>query len=1093
MKTSVHALVQGVCLVAAVSLTPTSLALDGLTTEQEIQQLYLAYLGRPADTAGMEYWAGEVDAGLITLDQIRVNIVNEQPEYLANYGQLNNSDLTDTVYRNLFNREPDQAGKDYWINELELGKVLPDQLIIAFINGASDPDEIILANKLFIAECHTSGGDLYSDVAVSLLLSAVTSDESLTLCPDGESVTTEADFSTAESVEVAGNGSVTDSNGVVLTVEGGLVESGDSVVMQASTASGSLIDLVELYMEVQSPYYSVHIDGDEDAPGRALLQFPAVDPELRLARIVDGEHFALLPFEPESGVLSARVPMFQNNMSDSDTNIGVEGDLKLVVVRSNTPIFGLTEINQPKPIQLSSATIQTVSGADLCINTGQFHQCYSDDRKILVSWNSTFYSISDETAGVIISEVERALEAYQAYGFSNADIPFYSWIDVQLEPLRNEGAAFSTLSGTILIGESSTNTENDNGTLRLSPIARQNLWHEVFHYLQDFSYKMSYSAFLSERVWWLEATAEGAPSIVDPSQLGVAAGISGGVTHASGIFGIQKAPFTWEAGSAGYITAQHLWINICPSSSVCALTPQEYAAAINDGDFPFFNQSKKDQFIDEAPMEDYLRYLLGASPIYTNTAIPIADNVANGTSIGEIIYARQNPFRSGNFSIEPVEESARISRPSTYQLDISATLESGGAYHARISNDNKPPLFQVANTGIETLPMMLTVDAYPLLYRTGTTDGSGNTSYGDVFYHGGSEDFVIGPISQTLGHSVVRIAAHNNASTNRTLTANVGVVDLNGYWTPSIQSVSGDTIQCLDTTVEIPNRQDLIEDLLAYSASSGPYEQEPEPDLHKLFFNQEAAIPTNAGQTGEITISDSNIALSHNLSFAERYIEFVFYETASVSTSMEFTSLTYHTGQSGNGPLWTLSGTGTTSLDANIQGRDDQGVNTPTVCTGSISYNLTMDIYDSTQTSDPAFPGDTEEGSFTITYYYNFDGTFGFDVPVDPAIPDIKVSGSGEYPTFSWNRSDVGSLVVFSTGGNLFHIVGTDNEDDEFVYIPSGIQYGDYSGVYTVANPQASNPSPAMSNDGTEYTLTINTDDPSAPFALIAFKVNPPD
>ncbi len=130
-----------------------------LTTAEEIQQLYIAYLGRPADGPGLAYWTEQVDLGNISLEQIRVNLVNEQPEYLENYGQLTTSDLVETVYLNLFNRESDAAGRDYWVGQLDSGAFYPDQLIVAFINGAAEPDQIVVRNKVTIADCYTAEGE----------------------------------------------------------------------------------------------------------------------------------------------------------------------------------------------------------------------------------------------------------------------------------------------------------------------------------------------------------------------------------------------------------------------------------------------------------------------------------------------------------------------------------------------------------------------------------------------------------------------------------------------------------------------------------------------------------------------------------------------------------------------------------------------------------------------------------------------------------------------------------------------------------------------------------------------------------------------
>jgi hypothetical protein len=173
-------------IVTALALSLPSqptLAADDLTTEQQIQQLYLGYLGRPADMPGMTYWTDQVNQGQITLDQIRLNLVNEQPEYLENYGLLDHSDLTDLVYLNLFNRQPDQAGHDYWVNQLSTGAVLPDQLILAFINGAATADQLVLQNKLFLAQCQTDGSTTYTAEQLAALLDSVDSSMAINICP----------------------------------------------------------------------------------------------------------------------------------------------------------------------------------------------------------------------------------------------------------------------------------------------------------------------------------------------------------------------------------------------------------------------------------------------------------------------------------------------------------------------------------------------------------------------------------------------------------------------------------------------------------------------------------------------------------------------------------------------------------------------------------------------------------------------------------------------------------------------------------------------------------------------------------------------
>ncbi len=184
------------CLLAGVFWCST--VAFGLTTNQEIQQLYIAYLGRPADAAGLFYWQEELDSGALTLEQLRTNLVNEQPEYLANYGQLSTSDLVGSVYGNLFNRSADSDGQEYWIQQLNSGALLPDQLMLAFINGASVPDQVVILNKVFVAECHTNGEQTYTEEHLEQILSSQTS-VAITECPLGSESPSDYAFATAES------------------------------------------------------------------------------------------------------------------------------------------------------------------------------------------------------------------------------------------------------------------------------------------------------------------------------------------------------------------------------------------------------------------------------------------------------------------------------------------------------------------------------------------------------------------------------------------------------------------------------------------------------------------------------------------------------------------------------------------------------------------------------------------------------------------------------------------------------------------------------------------------------------------------------
>jgi hypothetical protein len=127
------------------------------TTSAQVQQLYVGLLGRAADKAGLDYWLNQLNAtpATLTLENLRANIVNSQPEYKATFGTLSRVDTVTKIYNNLFGRAPDAAGLTYWSTGAG-ATVNVDQLTLAFITGASTADVQALTNKAIVADVYTS-------------------------------------------------------------------------------------------------------------------------------------------------------------------------------------------------------------------------------------------------------------------------------------------------------------------------------------------------------------------------------------------------------------------------------------------------------------------------------------------------------------------------------------------------------------------------------------------------------------------------------------------------------------------------------------------------------------------------------------------------------------------------------------------------------------------------------------------------------------------------------------------------------------------------------------------------------------------------
>ncbi|WP_339886024.1 DUF4214 domain-containing protein [Vreelandella maris] len=107
-------------------------------TVTEIQQLYTAYLGRPVDQEGLDYWTdAELD---LNVADLRFNLANDnQPEYVERYGNLSREELVAEIYQNMFNRAPEAEGLAYWTTGE--GSVVPaNELQQLFIEAASEAD-----------------------------------------------------------------------------------------------------------------------------------------------------------------------------------------------------------------------------------------------------------------------------------------------------------------------------------------------------------------------------------------------------------------------------------------------------------------------------------------------------------------------------------------------------------------------------------------------------------------------------------------------------------------------------------------------------------------------------------------------------------------------------------------------------------------------------------------------------------------------------------------------------------------------------------------------------------------------------------------
>lgn len=137
-----------------------------------MQHIYVAYFGRPADPAGLDYFAGLLQSvgaptGILELNnasknnsQIKqiIDIFSLSKESQDLYGGDNGA-FIDAVYTALFNRTAEEAGRKFWIDSLNSGGLTRADAALQIMVSAQGTDIDIVNNKTAAAANFTTSLD----------------------------------------------------------------------------------------------------------------------------------------------------------------------------------------------------------------------------------------------------------------------------------------------------------------------------------------------------------------------------------------------------------------------------------------------------------------------------------------------------------------------------------------------------------------------------------------------------------------------------------------------------------------------------------------------------------------------------------------------------------------------------------------------------------------------------------------------------------------------------------------------------------------------------------------------------------------------
>jgi len=121
----------------------------------QVQSLYVAYYGRPADPEGLDFWATVVDANAGDISVIVQDFGNSL-EFQQRFGNLDNTTLVNNLYHQMFNRDAEPGGLSFWVGLLDNGSQTLAQVAQTIASLASEIDLQVLTGRVALGNAFTA-------------------------------------------------------------------------------------------------------------------------------------------------------------------------------------------------------------------------------------------------------------------------------------------------------------------------------------------------------------------------------------------------------------------------------------------------------------------------------------------------------------------------------------------------------------------------------------------------------------------------------------------------------------------------------------------------------------------------------------------------------------------------------------------------------------------------------------------------------------------------------------------------------------------------------------------------------------------------
>lgn len=148
----------------------------GVNYDSTVQQLYVAYFGRPADTGGLENFKAQLalanapadiqsmDAAYTSNNAVKALIDSFGVSVEANslYGNSDTAAFVTAIYTNVLNRLPDPNGLQFWVSAIDQGILTKERASFSIMAGAmgnttpqGEIDKKLVKNKIDVASNFT--------------------------------------------------------------------------------------------------------------------------------------------------------------------------------------------------------------------------------------------------------------------------------------------------------------------------------------------------------------------------------------------------------------------------------------------------------------------------------------------------------------------------------------------------------------------------------------------------------------------------------------------------------------------------------------------------------------------------------------------------------------------------------------------------------------------------------------------------------------------------------------------------------------------------------------------------------------------------